>query len=108
MRRIEVFPGDRYGELVVLREVVSLGEPNPWGKRMFLCRCACGREVFVRLDHLRSTHTESCGNCGLEYRGQRRSIRGWAKWAGIPESTLRARLKRGMGLGEALEAGGKS
>lgn len=98
MQRIEVTSGDEYGDLRVIREVESTG------KRRFLCACSCGRESTTRLDHLRSGHTSSCGRCGIEYKGQRRTIRAWAAEYRINESTLRARLKV-MGIGEALERG---
>lgn len=95
MQRLEIPPDTEYGDLRVVREVESPG------KRSFLCRCACGREVTVRLDHLRSGHTESCGRCGLEYKGERITLVALAESRGIKESTLRARLKV-MGLEEAL------
>lgn len=97
MRRLEIPPGTIYGELEVIREVESL-----WGKRRFLCRCSCGKEAEVRLDHLRSGHTSSCGGCGVEFRGERKTVSEWARERGFNESTLRARLKV-MNLGEALE-----
>ena len=96
IRRLEIHPGDEFSDLTVVREVESKG------KRKFLCRCSCGNEVEVRLGHLRSGHSSSCGRCGLEFRGERRTLRAWAEKYGIKESTLRARLKI-MGLGEALE-----
>ena len=95
MRRIEINPGDEYGDLIVVRELESSG------KRQVICRCTCDAEVEVRLDHIRSGHTSSCGRCGLEYRGERKTLRGWAEMYNIKESTLRARLKV-MGMGEAL------
>jgi hypothetical protein len=95
MRRLEIHPGDEYGDLTVLHELESSG------KRQFLCRCSCGSEVKVRLGHLRSGHTSSCGRCGLEFQGERKTLRGWAASVGIKETTLRARLKI-MGLAEAL------
>lgn len=98
MQRIAVNPDDRFGDLKALREVSSPG------KRRFLCQCACGQQVTARLDHLRSGHTSSCGNCGVEHKGQRRTVREWASLYGIKESTLRARLKA-MKIGEALERG---
>jgi len=98
MRRIEVTPGDEYGDLTVIRELESSG------KRRFLCECACGQEVTVRLDHLRSGHSSSCGRCGIEHKGKRKTLRAWAEEYGIKESTLRARLKV-MELAEALERG---
>lgn len=45
MQRIEVKPGDQYGDMKVVREVES------GGKRQFLCECDCGRQVMVRLGH---------------------------------------------------------
>lgn len=99
MRRIEVKPGETYGDLKVIREVESSG------KRHFLCECTCGRKATVRLGHLRSGHSTTCGRCGLEYRGKRRTIREWAEMYGLNESTLRARLKI-MDIGEALKRGG--
>ena len=96
MRRIDVKAGDRFNQLVVLRDV---GVVN--GKRKLLCKCSCGAEVMVRLAHVRSGHTKSCGDCGIEYNGERMSVKDWASFAGIPESTLRSRL-RTMSIGEAL------
>lgn len=98
MRRIEIAEGERFGALVVLKESANDG------KRRFLCRCDCGRVSEVRLDHLRSGHSNSCGRCWLEWGGDRRTLREWAEERGIKESTLRARLKV-MKLGEALERG---
>lgn len=99
MRRIPVNPGDEYGELTVIRELEPLS-----GKRRFLCRCACGNLAEVRLGHLRSGHTSSCGRCGLEFQGERKTLTEWARLYGIKESTLRARLKV-MSLQEALRRG---
>lgn len=96
MRRIEIDSGEKYGMLTVVNEVASTG------KRKFLCKCSCGNEVEVRLDHLQSGHTSSCGNCGVEHNGIRMSLKDWAMSHKIKESTLRARLKT-MGMREALE-----
>jgi len=99
MRRLNIIPGTSFGDLEVILEVESHAS-----KRQFLCKCQCGQRVTVRLDHLRSGHTQSCGRCGLEWKGQRRTLVAWASLYGIRESTLRARLKQ-MDLGEALERG---
>jgi hypothetical protein len=95
MQRLVIPPETEFGDLRVVREVDSPG------KRCFLCRCSCGQCVTVRLDHLRSGHTSSCGKCGLELDGVRKTIKAWAASIKIHESTLRARLKA-MGLREAL------
>jgi len=99
MRRIEVNPGDEYNDLTVIREVDPSGK-----KRRFLCRCSCGRESTARLNHLQSGHTASCGKCGIEHLGQRKTLREWAEEYDVKPSTLRARLKV-MGMSEALERG---
>jgi len=96
MRRIELGAGKKYGMLAVISEVTTAG------KRKFRCKCACGREVDVRLDHLQSGHTSSCGKCGIEHSGERKTLKDWAHMYGINESTLRARLKK-MSMREALE-----
>lgn len=100
MKRIEVSPGDFYGDMEVIREIPAKAA----GKRLLLCRCSCGNETEVRLAHLRSGQTGTCGHCGMEHKGERKTVKAWAKESGIKPSTLSARLKR-MGLGEALEMG---
>lgn len=95
MRRIEVSPGEQYGDLTVVKEVKSTG------KRKFLCECSCGAKKEVRLGHLRSGHSTSCGQCGIEYNGVRRTLKAWAEKYGLNESTLRFRLKT-MEMREAL------
>lgn len=100
MKRIEVKPGDQYGDLKVVREV----EVSALGKRQVLCKCECGNQATVRLGHLRSGHSTTCGKCGVEYKGERKTIAQWAEQYGIKESTLRARLKT-MDIGEALKRG---
>ena len=100
MKRIEVKPDDKYESLTVIREVgVSTA-----GKRQVLCKCICGNEVTVRLGHLRSGHTTTCGRCGIEHNGHRKTIAEWASLYGLKESTLRARLKV-MDISEALKRG---
>lgn len=99
MKRIEVKPNDEYGNLRVIREV----EVSASGKRQVLCKCQCGNQVTVRLGHLRDGHSSTCGRCGIEYQGKRKTITEWASLFGLKESTLRARLKSGLDIGEALK-----
>lgn len=56
-RRCTVYPGQRYGRLVVVRRV----ENDAHRKVRFLCRCDCGNEVTVLADSLRNATTKSCG-----------------------------------------------
>lgn len=96
MKRLEIADGAEYGDLVAIQEVESIA-----GKRRFLCKCVCGALRTVRLDHLRSAHTQTCGNCGIAHEGERMSLCKWAEMSGLAESTLRARLKT-MDMREAL------
>lgn len=95
MKRIEVTAGDKYGDLTIIREVESKG------KRHVLCNCSCGQQATTRLGHLLSGHSTTCGKCGVEYKGERKTIAEWASLYGLKESTLRARLKT-MSISEAL------
>lgn len=54
-QRIIVNPGDRYGRLVIVKEIEN---SSP---RKFLCKCDCGQSTTVLLSKLRSKHTKSCG-----------------------------------------------
>lgn len=98
MQKLEISSGEKYGDLTVIREVESKS-----GKRKFLCKCACGSKSTVRLGHLRSGHSTTCGRCGIAFRGQRKTLKAWASEYGLNESTLRARLKR-MSMKEALSS----
>lgn len=48
--------GDRYGRLVVIKELDKVKN-----SRMFLCKCDCGNEKVVRMNQLRTGKTKSCG-----------------------------------------------
>ena len=104
MKRIEVKPESRFHDLAVIREVEATSVGATSKRRQFLCKCQCGNETEVRLDHLRVGHTTSCGRCGILYNGKKKTLTAWAKSIGVNESTLRARLKV-MSLGEALLRG---
>lgn len=100
MRRLEIEKGTQYGELTVICELDS----SP--RRKFRCQCSCGTKTDVRLDHLRTGHTASCGQCGIEHAGKRMTLKQWAEKYKINESTLRARLQT-MSMKEALAIGKK-
>lgn len=64
--KIVVTPNDRYGRMVIIKEV----EPTKSGKRRVLCKCDCGNTKIVGLTHLRCGETTSCG-C---YRKEQSSV----------------------------------
>lgn len=62
MARQAVFPGQRYGRLVVLAEAGRDGK----GYRLFECRCDCGGERVAPSYVLRRGSVRSCGCLGPE------------------------------------------
>ena len=61
MRRIEVLPGDRYGQLTIVSEAERSVTASGRYRRAFNCRCDCGQTITVDLGNLRSGHSASCG-----------------------------------------------
>ena len=53
--------GQRFGWLTAVR----LAGSSKDGKRLWRCRCACGKETVVKTHRLRGGDTTSCG-CRLE------------------------------------------
>lgn len=74
-----------------------------WGKykhRRYLCLCDCGEETIVRLEYLRSGHTQSCGchrvatSAMLNLRhGCARGERLYKTWAGMKQRCLNPNVK---------------
>lgn len=56
MRKRADLTGQKFGRLTVIREI----ETNN-GHRKFLCKCECGNEKVVQMNHLKSGNTKSCG-----------------------------------------------
>lgn len=59
--RVDVPVGSEFGRLVVISELSVRKHSSGGTQRWFRCRCGCGEERDVRLGHLRSGHTVSCG-----------------------------------------------
>ena len=59
--RTTVSPGSRFGKLEVVEEAPSHRSPSGQIRRKIRCRCDCGSEMAVWLQHLISGHTLSCG-----------------------------------------------
>lgn len=57
---IEDLSGQKFGQLTVLNEVKKIKRAH------WLCRCDCGKELFLEARNIKSNHTRSCG-CLYEY-----------------------------------------
>ena len=64
--------GWRFGRLVALERVGR----SPEGRAVWRCGCDCGRTTDVRLNHLRSGDTRSCGCLAAELSGERNRTHG--------------------------------
>lgn len=84
--------GVRFGRLTV---VADAGKRK--GNRYVVVRCECGQEKAVRLEHLRSGATRSCGCLSVEVSstpervaGRTRVIHGHTRWKGPKTPEYRA------------------
>ncbi|MDQ7818705.1 MAG: hypothetical protein RDU14_16890 [Melioribacteraceae bacterium] len=70
MKRIplEDLKKQKYGRLVIIREVAKDAIPNKRGGRLMECLCECGNIKVVALLHLGNEHTTSCG-CYAKTKG---------------------------------------
>lgn len=95
-----VAEGRRVGRLTVVAE----GKPYFWrgrfSRRRWLCDCACGGQVEVREDLLRSGHTVSCG-CARDDAGRARLLRHGARCGGARSPEYRVWLAMLRQNGEA-------
>lgn len=57
MSRIVDKTGDKYGRLIVVRQVGR----NKYGRVLWECRCDCGNIIIVDSSHLNPSGTRSCG-----------------------------------------------
>lgn len=62
--------GMRFGRLVVIENVTDVGRSR------FLCRCSCGNEKIVRMDHLKQGLVLSCGCFHKEITAERSTKHG--------------------------------
>jgi hypothetical protein len=59
--KLIVKAGDRYGRLVIDKEISKIIYPSGQTSRKFTCICDCGNVISTRLHSLRSGYTKSCG-----------------------------------------------
>ncbi|MHB8483284.1 MAG: hypothetical protein ACYDBV_11225 [Nitrospiria bacterium] len=60
--RLKINIGDRFGELVVIKELPTVKIPSGQINRIFLMRCDCGNERPVRLLHFIRGRIKNCGH----------------------------------------------
>ncbi len=66
MGTFEDLTGKKFYKLTVLYRAEDYIQPSGQHKRMWHCKCECGRECDVRANDLKSGNTRSCG-CFQEY-----------------------------------------
>lgn len=59
-------PGKKFGHWTVICDAGK----EPSGHRIFMCRCACGREMPVHISNLYAGKTTSCGCMSMAPRGE--------------------------------------
>lgn len=91
-RSVQVALGQRYGRGVVEREVQLRG------RRYVQMRCDCGDAYQVRLDHVTSGHTLSCGCLGREASSARLAASNRARETGVYGSLRKQKL--GVDVGQ--------
>lgn len=60
-RRVEIKPGHRFNQLIVISESKPFIQPGGQKQRAFLCKCDCGNLATIRLSHLNHGRVKSCG-----------------------------------------------
>lgn len=65
-RKYEIYGGEVYGSITILKEVEPYQRPKGGKKRRVLCKCSCGEEFTAPLTNIISGHTKSCGCLRVE------------------------------------------
>lgn len=68
MPAFEDLTGKIFGRLTVIRRLPNAIDPSGQQKRVWLCRCECGRETEVRAGNLKSGNTKSCVCLDMEQK----------------------------------------
>lgn len=85
MLETEIIIGNRFNNLVAIREVQKIGK-----RRRFLFKCDCGNECEVSLNHVKNGETKSCGCLARNnhYLHGMSKYRFWKIWFGIKKRCL--------------------
>jgi hypothetical protein len=97
-QKIFVNPGDRFGNLVVIKEIEAVYWKK-YRKRKVLCKCDCGNEAAVYLSNLTNGHTKSCGCLVVQKLVNHRKTHGqtgtrlYGIWAGMLNRCRNSKVK---------------
>jgi hypothetical protein len=61
MKRLEIEMGNKFGDLIITKEVEPIYNNKKEMIRMVECECSCGNKTIVRLGNLRFGTVKSCG-----------------------------------------------
>lgn len=68
VNRLNIENGQKFNKWTVIREEDPVIYSNGKRKRLFLCRCECGKENVVRLDNIKNGRSLCCMNCKNVFR----------------------------------------
>jgi hypothetical protein len=91
MRKLNL-SGEKYGRLLIVKEVEPFVYPSGRSVVRYLCRCDCGAKLIVRSFSLRSKYTKSCGCLRRETtaknsttHGQSKALSEYRTWQGMKD-----------------------
>lgn len=105
-RKLQVIPGEQFGELTIVEETTPRPMPSGGFKRMVLVRCSCGRDPYpIQLDNLRQRKVSRCRWCAAAARpGKERVFTGdQVNRKQAFRSYIRGAERRGLAWGLSLE-----
>lgn len=70
----KICEGDRFGNLVIVKEVSKEERPNPKAGRYYLCQCDCGNTKVIYGHNLKTGNTKSCGCLSRKTSSENNSI----------------------------------
>ncbi len=93
-RRTVIDPGDRFGRLIIIKELDRWVYPSGQLHRNFQCLCDCGIGCTALAGDLRSGHKKSCGCLSVETVIKRSSVHSkygtteYYSWCGMKQRCL--------------------
>lgn len=79
MRKYIIQEGNVFNRLTVIKELKPVPRKPRGVRRMFLCKCSCGKEVVRQIDNLLSKAVSSCGCYKSEMLSKRNFSHGFCE-----------------------------